>query len=114
MDGSGREARLRHDAEVAPGAVSPGRPGPGYTARVPPHDPDETFDVVDEADRVVGRATRAAVHRRGLRHRAAHVFLFDGAGRLYLQRRSLSKDENPGLWDSSAAGPAHRSRTSSA
>ncbi|HEX7125255.1 MAG TPA: NUDIX domain-containing protein [Thermodesulfobacteriota bacterium] len=71
---------------------------------MPPHDPDEIFDVVDEADRVVGRAARAVVHRLGLRHRAAHVFLLDSAGRLYLQRRSLSKDENPGLWDSSAAG----------
>lgn len=71
---------------------------------MPPPRPDELFDVVDEADRVVGRATRAVVHRDGLRHRAAHVFLLNSQGELFLQRRSLAKDENPGLWDSSAAG----------
>jgi isopentenyl-diphosphate delta-isomerase len=71
---------------------------------VPHQHPDEVFDVVDEADRVVGRATRAVVHRDGLRHRAAHVLLFNPRGELFVQRRSLRKDEDPGLWDSSAAG----------
>jgi glutamine synthetase len=71
---------------------------------VPHQHPEEIFDVVDEADRVVGRATRAVVHREGLRHRAAHVFLLNGRGELFLQRRALGKDEHPGLWDSSAAG----------
>ena len=65
---------------------------------------EETFEVVDAADRVVGQAPRSEVHARGLRHRAAHVLVFDRAGRLYLQRRALGKDCQPGLWDSSAAG----------
>lgn len=67
-------------------------------------DPDELFDVVDADDRVIGQATRAAVHRDGLLHRSAHVFVFNSRGELFLQRRALSKDENPGVWDSSAAG----------
>lgn len=65
---------------------------------------EEIFDVVDAADRVIGQAPRGAVHRHGWRHRSVHVLLFDPQGRLYLQQRALSKDESPGLWDTSAAG----------
>lgn len=65
---------------------------------------DEIFDVVDERDEVVGRATRRDVHARGLKHRAVHVLAFDAAGRVFLQRRSRTKDVAPGLWDSSCSG----------
>ncbi len=65
---------------------------------------DELFDVVDEFDHVIATATRAIVHRDGLRHRAAHILLYDDAGRLYLQRRAFSKECSPGCWDTSAAG----------
>ena len=44
---------------------------------VPAQSPDEIFDVVDENDRVVGRATRAEVHRRRLLHRAVHIVVSD-------------------------------------
>ncbi|MDR1789386.1 MAG: NUDIX domain-containing protein [Opitutaceae bacterium] len=66
--------------------------------------PDEIFDVVDADDRVVGRATRAEVHARGLRHRAVHAWVFNAAGLLLLQKRSLQKDTAPGRWDSSCSG----------
>lgn len=65
---------------------------------------NELFDVVDAEDRVVGQATRGEVHRRGLLHRAVHVWVFDAAGRIFLQKRSMAKDLCPGLWDSSASG----------
>lgn len=64
----------------------------------------EKLEVVDRKNRVVGRASRRAVHRLGLMHRAVHIFVFDGRDRLYLQRRSMRKDQYPGHWDSSAAG----------
>jgi isopentenyl-diphosphate delta-isomerase len=66
--------------------------------------PDEFFDVVDEADRVVGRAPRREVHAQRLSHRAVHVLVHDGAGRLFLQKRSADKDSFPGCWDSSCSG----------
>lgn len=66
--------------------------------------PDEWFDVVDENDAVVSRATRREVHSQGLRHRAVHVLVFNRAGELFLQKRSLNKDTAPGAWDSSASG----------
>ena len=67
-------------------------------------DPAELFDVVDAEDRVVGRAARADVHARGLRHRAVHAFVVDGRGRVYLHRRSRTKDTFPLRWTSSCAG----------
>ena len=65
---------------------------------------DEIFDVVNERDEVVGRAPRREVHRTGLMHRAIHVFIFNARGEIFLQKRSMSKDSSPGLWDSSASG----------
>jgi isopentenyl-diphosphate delta-isomerase type 1 len=65
---------------------------------------DEIFDVVNEHDEVVGRAPRREVHRTGLMHRAIHVFVFNARGEVFLQKRSMSKDSSPGLWDSSASG----------
>ncbi len=65
---------------------------------------DELFDVVDEHDNVIGQARRAEVHAQKLRHRAVHVFCFDGRGRVFLQRRSLLKDTAPGRWCASCSG----------
>lgn len=65
----------------------------------------EIFDLVDEQGRIVGRAPRAWCHRTpALLHRAAHVIVTDGAGRIYLQKRSLDKDIQPGKWDTSVGG----------
>lgn len=65
---------------------------------------DEWFDVVNERDEVIRRATRREVHATGLWHRAVHILVFDGSGRVFLQKRSLLKDLSPGLWDSSCSG----------
>ena len=65
---------------------------------------EEIFDVVNERDEVIGRETRSEVHRLGLLHRAIHVLVFDSRGQVFLQKRSLKKDRQPGLWDSSASG----------
>ncbi|PWU17555.1 MAG: NUDIX hydrolase [Verrucomicrobia bacterium] len=65
---------------------------------------EEIFDVVNERDEVIGQAPRYEVHSRGLLHRAIHVLVFNSNGRIFLQKRSLSKDRQPGLWDSSASG----------
>lgn len=69
--------------------------------------PEERFDVVDLQDQVIGQLPRQEVHRRGLRHRAVHVLLFNAHTKLFLQKRSRHKECAPGLWDSSAAGHLH-------
>ncbi len=65
---------------------------------------EEFFDVVNERDESVGRAARREVHARGWLHRAVHVLVDDGAGRVFLQKRSMKKDTSPGRWDSSSSG----------
>jgi isopentenyl-diphosphate delta-isomerase type 1 len=65
---------------------------------------DEIFDVVDELDHVIGSAPRSEVHRRKLRHRAVHVFLFNTHAELFVQKRSAIKDTFPRRFDSSASG----------
>ncbi|MEI8294063.1 MAG: 16S rRNA (adenine(1518)-N(6)/adenine(1519)-N(6))-dimethyltransferase RsmA [bacterium] len=64
----------------------------------------ERFDVVDDQDRVLRPEFRDVIHVNNLLHRAVHILLFNASGELYLQKRSIWKDRNPGLWDSSAAG----------
>jgi isopentenyl-diphosphate delta-isomerase len=65
---------------------------------------DETFDIVDLSDRVVGQAFRKEVHAKGLLHRAIHVIIFRPDGDVFLQKRSMKKDIAAGLWDSSCSG----------
>jgi isopentenyl-diphosphate delta-isomerase type 1 len=64
----------------------------------------ELLDVVDENDRVVAVKTRGEIHAKGLMHRAVHILVFNHQGDLFIQKRSMNKDESPGLWDTSAAG----------
>jgi isopentenyldiphosphate isomerase len=59
---------------------------------------------VDEHDHIVGQCLRGDAHRLGLRHRSVHILVFNPKGELFLQKRSSTKDVNPGLWDTSAAG----------
>lgn len=65
---------------------------------------EEIFDVVNERDEVIGRKARNEVHRLGLMHRATHALVFNKRGQVFLQKRSMKKDRQPGLWDSSASG----------
>ena len=59
----------------------------------------EYFETCDEAGNPAGLVERATVHRRGLWHRAVHVWVFRSDGRVYVQRRSSDKDVSPGCWD---------------
>lgn len=65
---------------------------------------EELLPVVDEGDRVIGTAPRRRVHLEGLRHRAVHIVVCDGRGRVLLQHRSPRKDSFPGWWDISVGG----------
>ncbi|MGH8022431.1 MAG: NUDIX hydrolase [Limisphaerales bacterium] len=64
----------------------------------------DIFDIVNESDEVVGRAPRTEVHVRGWLHRAVHVLVFNSSGAVFLQKRSMTKDRQPGVWDSSCSG----------
>lgn len=66
---------------------------------------DELLQLVDSSGRPAGSAPRAACHGNpALIQAVVHLYLFDPRGRLYMQKRSRSKDTCPGLWDSSVGG----------
>jgi isopentenyl-diphosphate delta-isomerase type 1 len=66
---------------------------------------DEIFELVDEQGQVVGLATRRECHSDPrLLHQAVHVFVFNGEGAIFLQRRSRRKKIQPGRWDTSVGG----------
>ena len=65
----------------------------------------EWFDIVDEGGHALGRATRARCHDGSkLLHPVVHVHVFNSQGKLLLQKRSLTKDIQPGKWDTSVGG----------
>jgi isopentenyl-diphosphate delta-isomerase type 1 len=65
---------------------------------------EDIFDIVNERDEVIGQKPRSEVHARGLLHRAIHVLVFNSRGDVFLQKRSMKKDRQPGVWDSSCSG----------
>jgi len=65
----------------------------------------ELIDVLTRDGRQAGaRKAKHEVHRDGDWHRAAHIWIISTLGRILLQRRSPRKENNPNLWDVSAAG----------
>jgi isopentenyldiphosphate isomerase len=84
----------------APWAVS-------MPAGLPPEllDSPELFPVIDEEGNVTGRTTRAVCHGGSMwLHPVVHLHIFNSDGALYLQRRSMSKDIQPGKWDTAVGG----------
>ena len=68
-------------------------------------DPTEVFDLIDAQDRVIGRVLRGEAHRDpSLWHRSVQVLVFASDGRLFLQRRSDTKDLFPAYFCASASG----------
>ncbi len=65
---------------------------------------EEYLDIVDENDQVIGRELRSVVHEQGLLYRGVHVWFITPDDQIILQKRSMSKDVNPGLIISTVAG----------
>lgn len=65
----------------------------------------ELFPVVDLSGRVIGSASRGECHGGSmLLHPVVHLHVFNSRGELYLQRRPLWKDIQPGRWDTAVGG----------
>jgi isopentenyldiphosphate isomerase/intracellular septation protein A len=72
------------------------------------YDQEEMFDIVDEKGHVIGRSPRSAVHGNPqLLHPVVHLHIFNKNGHLYLQKRALSKEIQPGKWDTAVGGHVH-------
>lgn len=65
----------------------------------------EIFPLVNEEGVVIGKATRQECHSGSfLLHPVVHLHVFNSRGQLYLQKRALNKDIQPGKWDTSVGG----------
>jgi len=65
----------------------------------------EYFPIVSEDGEVIGKASREECHSGTfLLHPVIHLHVFNSQGELYLQKRALNKDIQPGKWDTSVGG----------
>lgn len=65
----------------------------------------EWFPVVEPSGLVVGRAARQYCHSGAKSlHPVIHIHIIDRMSRIYLQKRSMRKDIQPGKWDTAVGG----------
>lgn len=66
---------------------------------------DELLPLVDEDGNVIGSATRRYCHSGAKPlHPVVHLHVINSRGDVYLQKRSLDKDIQPGKWDTAVGG----------
>lgn len=66
---------------------------------------EEIFPLVDESGNVIGKATRKECHSGTMwMHPVVHLHIFNAQGDIYLQRRSMLKEIQPGKWDTAVGG----------
>jgi len=63
----------------------------------------ETLNLVDEQDNLIGKVAREDAHKKGLWHRRITVFVFNKNNELLIQKRT-SNMSWPNLWAASASG----------
>lgn len=65
----------------------------------------EWFPVLESNGEVVGRSTREYCHSGAKPlHPVIHIHIIDRMSRIYLQKRSMKKDIQPGKWDTAVGG----------
>lgn len=65
----------------------------------------EYFPIVEPNGLVIGRSTREYCHGGAKPlHPVIHVHIIDRLSRIYLQKRSMKKDIQPGKWDTAVGG----------
>ena len=65
----------------------------------------EWFPLVNEAGETIGKASRQECHSGSkLLHPVVHLHIFNEAGDIFLQKRAMTKDIQPGKWDTSVGG----------
>ncbi|MBN2345822.1 MAG: NUDIX domain-containing protein [Candidatus Aminicenantes bacterium] len=84
----------------------------GAAAMAAQYADDEWFDLVDIEGKVIGRAPRRLCHlRKGLLHPVVHMHLLNSQDRLFLQKRSQTKEIQPGKWDTAVGGHVRSGET---
>jgi len=66
---------------------------------------EEWLPLVDESGKVISQAPRSVAHsNKDLIHPVVHLHVINKRKEIYLQKRSMTKEEMPGKWDTSVAG----------
>ena len=65
---------------------------------------EEMVVIVDRDDNVVDTAPRSRMRHQRLTHRTTYIFVFGSDGRLFVQKRTATKDLHPGYYDLAAGG----------
>ncbi|HER63081.1 MAG TPA: NUDIX hydrolase YfcD [Desulfobacteraceae bacterium] len=64
----------------------------------------ETVQIVDENNNEIAAVSRWIMREQQLIHRASYILVFNRAGELYVQKRTITKDVYPGYYDIAAGG----------
>lgn len=64
----------------------------------------ELVTIVDAENRVIGSAPKSRMRKERLIHRASFILVFNDTGEMFVQKRTMTKDIYPGLWDVAAGG----------
>ncbi len=64
---------------------------------------DEILEIVDQDNKVIGKASRGECYQKGLLHRAVNIFIYNSKGEVFLQQRSEKKLKYPNVWDLSCS-----------
>ncbi len=65
----------------------------------------DIFDIVDKSGNIIGSASRKDCHNGSFfLHRVVHVIVENSNDEIILQKRSSTKDIQPGKWDTSVGG----------
>jgi isopentenyldiphosphate isomerase len=67
----------------------------------------QMVDMITEEDEVIGKMTLDEAIKGNLLHRDVVVFVFNGDGELFFQKRSKNKSREPGKYDISCSGAVH-------
>ena len=73
---------------------------------------NEFIEIYDFKGQKTGKkALKSFVHKNGLYHSTVHLWIYTISGEVLIQKRSLNKILNPGVWDVSVAGHIHFGET---
>jgi len=71
----------------------------------------EIYSIVDEDDKVIGKATREETHKKKLIHRSVMFFIFDKKGRILVTQRTKNKEFYKEYWSIGLGGHVHVGET---
>ena len=90
---------------VYPYDLAPVLPAPTVDSQPQTVEGVEYFPIVEPNGLVIGRSTREYCHGGAKPlHPVIHVHIIDRFSRLYMQKRSMKKDIQPGKWDTAVGG----------